>query len=529
MNADKKSAVSSQQSTVSIFTLIFLNLAIVLPLAFFLNIWVDEASTLYTTQNGFLAAFQNALKDEKQAPLYFWTLSLWRGINDSIFFARLFSIVCSLLAIKFFNDLARKFFDEKAAVLVTAFFAFHPYLIWASLEIRVYSLVILLTILLLKFFHDGHFETKEISHAQLQNWQKKPQILYVLISIVALYTNYYLGFLLIGNFFALLVLRRWKAAKNYFLQMIIVGAAFLPLIWAVKSQFAVNTSGFQTEKSLMEGLRIIWNFVLTFVLPTEIFPPEETTAISVFRVWLVRVAVLAIVILLIKNRRKLNDNIVAFGTAAATIGAFLLAAYFLLGVSYVQIRHAAVLFAPLFLCAALILSEILSPKRADARKKEKRLATRKISTVFLAVFAAVFFSYSVYTLYPNLTKRGDWARVGLFLEQNETPNQPIIVFTTFDALALPYHYQGANRILPDEKFFDWELEAEPRSADAWRRQTDFVISKIPAEAKEIWLLTNEKFDAGQACLPLENFVEANYTIVQEKKFYKETVRLLRKK
>jgi len=128
----------------------------------------------------------------------------------------------------------------------------------------------------------------------------------------------------------------------------------------------------------------------------------------------------------------------------------------------------------------------------------------------------VFFSYSIYTLYPNLTKRGDWARIGSFLKQNETPNQPIIIFTVFDALALPYHYRGANRILPDEKFFDWELEAEPGSADAWRKQTDFIISKIPAETKEIWLLTNEKCNAGQSCLALENFVEANYNIIQEK-------------
>ena len=477
-----------------------------------------------------MAALRNALSDEKQAPLYFWLLSLWRGINDSIFFARLLSIAFSLLAIKFFHDLTRKFFDEKAAFFVMAFFALHPYLIWASLEIRVYSFVILLTTLLLVFFHDGYYEAKETSPALLaRNTPRKPQILYVLISIVALYTNYYLGFLLVGNFFALVITRKWKAARNYFLQMIIVGAAFAPLMWAIKSQLAVNTSGFQTGKSLTEGLQIIWNFVLTFVLPTEIFPPEETTAISTFRVWLARATVLATIILLVRNRRKLNENIIAFGATTATTSAFLLAAYFLLGTIYVEIRHAAVLFAPLILCVALIASGILLPERADARKKENGLAAGKISVVFLAIIVAVFFTYSIYTLYPNLTKRGDWARIGSFLKQNETPNQPIIIFTAFDALALPYHYQGANRILPDEKFFDWELEAEPGSADAWGKQTDFIISKIPAETKEIWLLTNEKCNAGQSCLALENFVEANYNIIQEKKFYKETVRLLRKK
>jgi hypothetical protein len=128
-----------------------------------------------------------------------------------------------------------------------------------------------------------------------------------------------------------------------------------------------------------------------------------------------------------------------------------------------------------------------------------------------------------------MAKRGDWARVAAFLEEREKPGQPVVVFTTFDALALPYHYKGVNRILPDERFFDWELEGPPGSASAWRRQTEFVISEIPPEAREVWLLTNEKCGSGSECGPLENFVRANYTIVEEKDFYKEKVRLLRRK
>jgi hypothetical protein len=311
--------------------------------------------------------------------------------------------------------------------------------------------------------------------------------------------------------------------------MLIVGAAFAPMLWWVKTQFAVNTGGFQTDKSVTEGLRVVWGFFLTFVLPTEIHAPAETTTISIFRVWLARLMVFAAVVWLFINRRKLNESIVAFGTSAATVGTFLLAAYSLLGTGYVQVRHAAVLFAPMLLCVALLMNEILSPERGAAHLKKSGLMKRKVFRVFLMMTAAVFFSYSIYTLYPNVTKRGDWARVALFLEQNESPNQPIIISSAYDALALPYHYQGANRILPDEGFFDGELEAEPGSADAWRKQTDYVISKIPPQAKEIWLLTNENCETGRECLPLENYVAAHYTVIQEKKFYNETVRLLRKK
>ena len=170
--------VSSKNSReFNVTSLIFLHLLIVLPLAYFLNIWADEASTLYTTQHGFMTAFQHAAVNEKQVPLYFWIMSLWRLINDSIFFARLFSIICSLAAIKIFAGLASRFLPSRAAVLTTGFFAFHPFLIWASLEIRVYSLVILLSVLLMRLFFDGFFEE---GHAKTRETQTKIRILFLL-------------------------------------------------------------------------------------------------------------------------------------------------------------------------------------------------------------------------------------------------------------------------------------------------------------------------------------------------------------
>jgi hypothetical protein len=516
----------SLRLSVSVVSL--LHLAITLPLACFLNIWADEASTLYTTEHGFFYAFQSALTDEKQAPLYFWVLSVWREINSSIFFARMPSIVFSLLAIKFFYDLARKFFSERAAAFLAAFFALHPFLIWASLEIRVYSLVIWLSVLLLKFFFDGYVFEEEVSREDAKA-PRRAQVLYALTALAAVYANYYLGFLLVGNFFALFVYRRWRAARRYFSHMLMVGAAMLPLLWAIVGQFAVNTDRFQTAKSLPVGLRFLWNHFLTFALPTEIFPPDEATGISSVRVWLVRVAILAVVVPLVKRWRAADKNTLALAVICGVGFAFLLVAYFLLGEIYVEVRHAAFVFAPLVLFGGLVLKAVLrtflTPRHEEAKTQGFKLGL----AISFAALLAIFFGYAIWTLYPNAAKRGDWARVGAFLERNEQPGQPVLVFTTFDALALPYHYKGVNKILPDERFFAFEAEAETGSADAWRRQTEFMISEIPNEATEIWLLTNEKCAVKDACAPLENFAAANYTVIIEQDFYKEKVRLLRKK
>jgi hypothetical protein len=512
-----------------LFFFTLLHLLIALPLAYLLNIWADEASTLHTTGNGLAAAFQNVFADEQQAPLYFLLLSVWRALDHSIFFARLFSIVCSLLAIKFFHDLARRFFDEKAALFITAAFSLHPFLIWASLEIRVYSLVVLLSVLLLKFFTEGYLEAHEKT-------QTRQRFFFVPTAIIALYTNYYLGFLLAGCFAALLLLRKFDRARQFFLHMLFVALTIAPLIWEIKKGLSVNTgSGFQSGMFVVDGVRILWNHFLTFILPTELFTPDEQTGISFLRLWLVRFAILAVLFLFARRFYKIRQmlraekpeedgairfraiyydaRILLFGAIAGTIAAFMLGAYFLLGEIYVELRHAAVLFVPCLLVVFTVLINVL-PRR---------------SWIVFALILAPLFLYSTYTLYPGWTKRGDWAQVGAFIERNETPNQPIVVFTAFDALALPYNYRGVNKILPDEKFFAFEREAENGSADAWRSQTEFVISEIPPGAEEIWLLTNEKCDVKDACRPLENFVRQNYTITQEKNFYKEKVRLLRKK
>ena len=494
--------------------LIFLHLAIALPLAYSVNIWADEASTLYTTNNGFFRAFENLFSDEKQAPLYFLLLSLWRKINDSVFFARLFSVIFSISAIVAFARLAQRIWERKTALFITALFALHPYLFWASLEIRLYSFIIFITCLLFFFFYEGFLAEENLSREEDAKARKRAQFFYVLVSIAALYTNYYLGFVLVGAFAALLVLRRWKEAKSYFLAMLVVGVAILPLFYIINLQFSDRGSSFQPEKSLVEGVRVLWNHFLTFALPTEIYTTEEGSAFSFVRLWIVRLSILAVLVVLARNKlRDLDKNILAFGTIAAICGAFFLFVYFQLGSGYVEIRHAAIYFVAIFIFVAALLVKIL-PKK---------------SWIFAAILYAVFFSYSTAVLYPNLTKRGDWARVAQFISEREKPDQPIIFFPAYDAISLPFYYHGANKILPDEKHFSFFTEAEPGNPNSFRKQIEFILSRIPPEAEEIWLLTNEKCEIKRACEPLENFVAANYTIIEEKDFYKEKVRLLRVK
>ena len=497
--------------------LIGLHLAIALTLAYWLNIWADEGSTLYATQDGFLTAFHNAASEQRQAPLYFWLLSLWRSINQSIFFARAFSVICSAIAIWVFARTAERLFSARTALLATAFFALHPYLFWASLEIRVYSFTILLTIILIRTFFVAFWQEDE----KWQSHVRYPKAWFLIVAIVALYTNYYLGFVLVGLFVALLVTRKWREALNYLGLMLVAGLAFLPLAVDLRAELLAKRGGYQDEKYVIEGLRTLWHHVHTFVLPTEILTDNEPSILSVIRLWLMRALVVALAIAAIIKRRSLSQNTLILGAIAGTICLLMLIAYFFVGTQYIAIRHAAMLFVPAVLGLASLLSDIF-------HETSERVLRPLIAIACVVV--AVSFSYSLITLYPNVTKRGDWARVAEFIRQNEGPNEPIVVFTTFDALSLPYYYKGANRILPDERFFDFPAPQEaPGSSESLVLETNFVISEIPPEAERVWLAVNEKCLVTRACVPLQNYIDANYTIEIERDFYLEKLYLLRKK
>ena len=485
-----------------LLAIVALHLALTLPAAYYLNIWVDEASSLYATEQGFWVAFQNAAAEQKQAPLYFWILSLWRSIDGSIFFARLFSIICSVIAISLFAGLASKVADRPRAVLLTAFFGLHPFLVWASVEIRVYSLVILLSIILLRTFLNAFWNEEERT--------KYAEIWFLLTVVVALYTNYYLGFLIAGLFAALVFSGRWREVGRFALLMTAAGVAFVPMVFQMLAELNSKTSGFQEVRTVTEGVRILWHHFLTFVFPTEIFPGPEQTMASYFRLWIMRAAVLLTIVTIIWKRKNLTSLTLSFGVITFVVGLFLLIAYLLVGGVYIHIRHASVLFVPLLLLLGSLAAD-LSGVLSEARKKALIIAG--------AVFVIPVFAYAYSAIYPNMTKRGDWARVAEFIESNESPNEPIVTFEAFDALALPYYYRGGNRILPDENYFDFGLQGPPGSPESLVRQNNFVISEIPAGTSTLWLVVNESCISTEACRPLENYVESNYTIDIEKEFY----------
>jgi uncharacterized membrane protein len=192
-----------------------------------------------------------------QPPTYSILLSAWRGLNNSIFFARLFSILCTCSIIYTSFLLSKRFVQKVHPIWISSVVAFNPYLIWAAVEIRLYAFAILLSALLLFFFFEGYVN---------EPFSLKPRWFYFFLSVITFYTHFFLVFVLIANGLALVSIRRWKAFRIYFISTGIAGMLFMPLFLLFLFRLPNRFEVYSDSVSLSSSFRFIVFSVTNFIV-----------------------------------------------------------------------------------------------------------------------------------------------------------------------------------------------------------------------------------------------------------------------
>jgi hypothetical protein len=499
-----------------VLLLILLNLALTLPLAALVNIGIDDSFSLNTTSKDFGYTIYRAIQFEGQPPFYFALLHLWRSLNDSIFFAKLFSVFCISLTIYTTTVVSQRYLKKLHPGWIAAAVAFHPYAIWAALEIRMYAFAILISSLLLLFFFDGYLSDTPKARAK---W------LYALFSTVGLYTNYLLACLLISNALTLLILRRWRALYFYLLTMALVGFCFIPMLFIlffhvsrIKAVFASSSTSFT------ETFQITFGFVRTFIIPIE----NDETRAFLKKILQSLLGILAIIILL-KSYRFISFSHKAIACMILTSTLVVVTVLDIMEAANIAQRYTY----PLFILTLLSVFSIFS-LIPDTRKS-------KILISWALIFLFVCMS-SLFVTYKPLAKLGDWQRVASYIMANEKLGQTILVFPEHHTSALSYYYSGINtfvsvpRAMGNEKFDLSKIilkdEQEIRTA----------LSNVPGKHQYLWIVNNfqdnthspnqeacEVLHINFNCQVLERFVAQYYTVEHNKDFYGSNVRLLHRK
>jgi uncharacterized membrane protein len=491
------------------------NLAIALFLAANLNLWIDEAFSLHTTGKDLGYALNQAIHFELQPPLYFLILNLWRTLDNSIFFARLFSVLCVVTTIPIVARLSQKFLPEIHPGWVTTAVALNPFTIWAAVEIRLYAFAILLSALLLLFFFNGYLSDVPNHKAR---WG------YVLVSILSLYTQYFLGFLLVATGCTLLILKRWQAFRHYIMGMTIVGIACTPIFLLVQNQVSSHSAAILTDSFFTALKRIAW-IITRFILHTEWTPLGKYGGKSVY-------IILGILIFLLvqfyRNRRLIQINYIALWIITLVPSLLIFGVVLkVTGTELLTERHAVVIFIPLMLSIFPLIKVGVCP--LVQKKNQSKI-------LFTWTLIILFFNLTyLYITYQPMHKLGDSNQVASYIMASEKPNQPILTFPAYVAIPVSYYYSGKNTIVPLPKAEDFKEYDLRQYSLTNEKEILSALSRVTGEHQYIWLIRDggdtfcSLFGFDLNCEILNKFVDKHYLVESHQDFYGTSVRLLRRR
>lgn len=205
----------------------------------FQPLWWDEGYSVWfaTHPLGQMAALT---AQDIHPPLYYALVSLWTAVlgQGPVAF-RLFSVLTGTLAVPVSYAAGRRMFGIRAAYLAAFLLAIHPLHIYYSQEVRMYGLVALWSVGILaaawQVFGSsspGHPE-RNPHEVGMQSKDLRAYAAYLLLTTLALYTQYYAVFLPIG--LTLYALWRWRRDGRALLRWLIAQGvvALLYLPWVI--------------------------------------------------------------------------------------------------------------------------------------------------------------------------------------------------------------------------------------------------------------------------------------------------------
>jgi hypothetical protein len=476
------------------------HLAVTLTLAAVLDAWLDEAYSLHTTAGSLAAAWRGAIGFELQPPFYFVVLCAWRALGTSVLHARLLSVACVAGTVALVPALSRRYWPGTSPSLLTALVAFHPFVIWAAVEIRLYPLALLLTALLLLHLHDGYLAPRP---------RVRSRAAHAAAGLVALYTQYYLGLLLAAGALGLVAVRRWRALRDYVIAMAGVGLLFAPMLLVVPGQVSAHTGTVATRLSVLYSARILAWRVQNYVLPAAFLP--ELARWAVFVAFLLVLLVAGSLALRARGWTAVETAILAV-TAAVAVGFY--GVLHVTGEELFSPKHTIALFLPALLSVGVVLRRGFGPRAFHG----------------WAILAALAYAGSLVATYTPLAKEGDNARIAARIMAAEKPGQPILVFTAQAAVPLALYYHGENRLvaLPramDFRTFDLHDFVLRNEDEIWT-----ALGGPPRPGQEVWLVTqgaSHYLDVSFGADVVEDVVEQRFETLEDDHFFKARLRLLR--
>jgi uncharacterized membrane protein len=465
-----------------------------------LNIWIDEAFTLHTTGAGPLAAWAGTIDFEAQPPVYFVLEALWRTLNEaSIAFARLPSVLFAGVAVAVIVGAAHRIIPTVPPAIIAVVTALNPLIIWTASEMRVYALMLLIGATLTWSFFEGFL---------VERPSRRARIVYAVVALVGLYTQYYIGFALAAHFITLLLVRR-TGIRAFVGLMAIVAAAFAPFV-PIALRHVETGGSFVTRVTFIHAAHEVLNATFVDVLPHEL---EWTGPVKIGGF---AVAIALLIGLAAFGRPALRDNPSRAIVLTWLINLVLFMLLFAASGSPLDPARHLIVIAPLSLLVALLFIASLTRGRSGA------------ACIALGVFA-VFALTSLWTEYrPPLAKKGDWKRVAQLLSTAES-SAPIAIFPAELALPLAVYLPRPTVPIPRPMPFSVDYVRVTTLKD--EADVSRVLDPVYAHSPQLWMVTSGTCSKVNLvyyeynCSVLEGYLDRRYRLLKTVSFRGSLARL----
>ncbi len=468
-------------------------------LSYSVTIWEDEAYTLNTTSLSLGKVITESYHFEAQPPVYFLLCALWRLINPEIYFARLLSAIFIAFSAFIIYKISRLFTSKNLSRWVIIVFLLNPFTVWASIEIRLYALVVFLSAISLYYFIQ-----------YLLTLDKKHLFNLLLASLIGLYVQYFFAFIIIAYVIIYLLYRGIKPTIIFILYFIPVLILFMPNLYMMGSNIS-NAQSQGVGYTLLQRLTVVLNSFQNVLFGINVIVDKTTLR------WLVRILFIVSFAypIMLMNRQKTKES----ETLKKAVTIFVLVILVVLTIYTTVVLLTGIKFNNRYLAIVYPVIMLLFLMFDFYNSKIRTIAFSGITVYFIALLVL---KYSV----P--VKTYDYESLAGFLKSIENPNEPIIFNSRTNSAPFEYYYTGKNQIvkIPDSMRFSHE------GFQVFLRDTNDVKSILEntLTTKQSVIIVNDNMIGYPENLKLNlqqlsEYLTKNYTITYDTAFYGRSNRL----
>ncbi len=419
-----------KDSHIKLLLLLFIVFEIYFSVTYLSNqsLRLDESQSLYVSGKGAIRIL-NIIAQDVHVPLYLILLRTWQSIFNltplDVVYNRIFSLIFQLIAIPSFYVLSKRVFKKKeSAIFGAALVTISPILLWYANELRMYSLLLLMTIL----SHITFFDLKENSN-KFSYWLK-----YTIVGLIGIYTHYFFNIILFSQFlYALLYKKDFKITGIVRLiqTYIILGIAYVPWIFMVITQgSASNTKPLLAPPNSIDVFNTLTHIFFGF--------QNDTINTAVVSAW----PIITIIGILLINFKKPMDKISRY--------------YMITGLLPILLAFiVSVIYRPVFLSRYLIIVVpsfyILLTSFSYSLKNSLGYIFRVLVILFMAT--GLLFQ----TFNPLTPVKENYREVTNYVNQNATENDIVTISAPFTIYPIQYYYESDAKVVTIP---EWELETE---------------------------------------------------------------------